>query len=217
MGNSSSGWYRGHRPRCEDQAIIDTAKEAPLCWGFWMSKRWDWQGRSYYTDLRVDRAAGLTIATAGLTIDYTGYDAAGRCGRIVAVERASIVEQSVGYGGIRRWICCPGCGGRARILYGAQRLRCRRCAGLRYRCQMLQPHDRAYRQAEKVARRCDPKACWGQRFPEKPKWMRWPTYDRLAEQHDWLQLIGITHGCLGPEPASVRADYATWRAEQRRR
>jgi hypothetical protein len=216
MGNSSSGWYRGHAPRCEDHAVIDTAKESPLGWGFWAARSWHWQGQHHQAELHVERTAGLTIVTAGLTIRYSGFDDAGRCGRVVVIERAAIIEQLVGFGGVRRWICCPGCGGRARILYGAHRLRCRRCAGLRYRCQMLQPHDRAYRQAEKVARLCDPKARWGQRFPEKPKWMRRPTYQRLAEKHDWLQLIGITHGCRGPEPVSVRAAYAKWRAEQRR-
>lgn len=23
-----------------------------------------------------------------------------------------------------------------------------------------------------------------------PKWMRWTTYDRLADKHEWLQLMG---------------------------
>jgi hypothetical protein len=195
------------------------AKESPLAWGFWAARSWQWQGQHCYATLLIDRAAGLTIATAGLAIEYYGVDDAGRCGRVVAIERASIVEQPMRFGGVRRLICCPGCGGRCRILYGARRLRCRRCAGLRYRCQMLQPQDRAYRQAEKVARRCDPRARWGQRFPKKPKWMRWPTYRRLETKHELLEAIGITSGVpwFRREAAEVRAGYAAWRAEQRRR
>jgi hypothetical protein len=223
MGRSRSGWYRGHAPRCEDHAVIDAAKEAPLGWGFWTAKGWRWQGRHHYAELRVDRTAGRTIATAGLTIEYTGYDDAGRCGRVVAIERAAIVQQPVGFGGVRLWICCPGCGRRCRVLYGGQRLRCRKCLGLQYWCQMLQPHDRAYRQAEKVMRRCDPRARWGQDFPDKPPWMRWDTYDRLATQHEFLETIGILSGLpgrlgmLNSDAAEARGAYRAWRAEQRKR
>jgi hypothetical protein len=220
MGNSQSGWYRGHAPRCEDHAVLDTAKASPLDWGFWGAPSWQWQGRSYGAILRVDRTAGLTIASAGLTIEYSDCDAAGRSARTIDVERASIVEQPVGFGGVRRWLCCPACGNRTRVFYGGHRLRCRRCLGLRYRCQMLQGHDRAYRQAEKVARRCDPRAEWGDAFPDKPKWMRWRTYRQLAEQHDWLQLIGLTSGSashmLTCDASQARAAYAGWRAKQRR-
>jgi hypothetical protein len=101
MGNSRSGWYRGHAPRCGDHAVIDTARESPLGWRFWAARSWHWHGRSYHAELRVDRTAGLTFATAGLTIDD-----AGRCGRNVDIERAGIVTVPVGYGGA----CGTGCG-----------------------------------------------------------------------------------------------------------
>ena len=80
---------------------------------------------------------------------------------------------------------------------------------------MLQGTDRAYRQAVKVARRCDPQAEWGDAFPDKPRWMRWPTYERLAEHHDLMALLGITHGTA--REVEARAAYAAWRAEQRGR
>jgi hypothetical protein len=41
-------------------------------------------------------------------------------------------------GGVRHWWCCPGCGRRADSLYlpaGRERLGCRRCCRLTYRCQ----------------------------------------------------------------------------------
>jgi hypothetical protein len=86
---------------------------------------------------------------------------------------------------------------------------------------MLQKHDRAYQQAEKVARRCDPRARWGQGMPAKPKWMRWPTYERLAKKYEFLEAIGWWAGMpvrldvLGKiEAHRIRAAYRAWRAEQ---
>jgi hypothetical protein len=220
MGNSSSGWYREHAPRCEDVLAIDLAKAPPLGGRDWLSVCWRWQGQHRNADLHVDPAAAHSIAGAGVTIVYHQCDDVGRAGAVEAIEHAQIQELPVGFGGVRQWLCCPACGRRCRILYGGHRLRCRLCFGLRYRCQMLQGHDRAYRQAEKVARRCDPRARWGDPFPDKPKWMRWRTYRRLAEQHDWLQLIGLTWGSaahmLTCDASQARAAYAAWRAKQRR-
>ena len=36
------------------------------------------------------------------------------------------------FGGRRRWLSCPWCRYRCRILYRAQRFRCRKCCGLAY-------------------------------------------------------------------------------------
>src|SRR5262245_6953842 len=150
-----------------------------------------WQGHHCGAELRIDRTSGHTLREAGVTIEYFAYDQWGRSTHVAVIERASIVEQPMQLGGLRRWICSPGCGRRCRILYGGHRLRCRKCLGLRYQCHMLQKHDRAYRQAEKVARRCDPKAQWGQSFPDKPKWMRWATYERLADKNEWQEAIAL--------------------------
>src|SRR5262245_22857696 len=133
MGNSSSGWYRGHAPRCEDHAVLDLAKAPPLGWRHWLSVCWQWQGQRRSAELHVDPAAALTIAGAGVTIAYHRHDDAGRAGSVDDIERAEIQELPVGFGGVRRWLCCPGCGNRTRVLYGGARLRCRRCLGLRYR------------------------------------------------------------------------------------
>ena len=39
------------------------------------------------------------------------------------------------FGGYRKWFACPGCRWPARILYGVNSLRCRRCRGLKYASQ----------------------------------------------------------------------------------
>jgi hypothetical protein len=172
--------------------------------------------------MRIDRTSGYTIAAAGVTIDYYGHDTVGRCTNVIATERAAIVERTAKlYGGVSRWICCPGCQRRVRILYGGHRLRCRQCLGLRYRCQMRGASDRAYDQAAKIAKRCDPGQQTDGDMPLKPKWMRWPTYERMVVRHELLRDVGLMSGM----PASMGRLFireaagvlGTWHARPRRR
>src|SRR5262245_48491343 len=93
MGNSNSGWYRGHAPRCEDDVVVNTAKESPIWWGFWTAKNWRWQGHHCGAELRIDRTSGHTLREAGVTIEYFAYDQWGRSTHVAVIERASIVEQ----------------------------------------------------------------------------------------------------------------------------
>ena len=67
------------------------------------------------------------------------------------------------------------------------------------RCQMLQGTDRAYRQAVKVARRCDPQAEWGDAFPGQAEVDalanvraagRAPRLDGPARHHPWHRARG---------------------------
>jgi hypothetical protein len=70
------------------------------------------------------------------------------------------------------WLSCPRCGRRCRILYRAQRFRCRECCGLVYQSTRETWPDRADTQANKLAL----KICGGDRelydgdeFPPKPR------------------------------------------------
>src|SRR5262245_12685396 len=87
-------------------------------------------------------------------------------------------------GGRRFLFVCPGCSGRARILYvGSRRIACWRCHKLRYRTQIEGRDARELRGMQKIARRLDPESddIW---LPDKPPRMHWRTYDRWVERYE---------------------------------
>lgn len=91
------------------------------------------------------------------------------------------------YGGTRQWFRCParGCGRRVAILYlGDQIFACRHCYRLAYASSRENAGDRATRRADRLRLRLgwEPGILNGD--GGKPKWMRWRTFDRLAEQAD---------------------------------
>jgi hypothetical protein len=88
------------------------------------------------------------------------------------------------FGGRRWWFVCPRTGRRAAKLYlpnGAFTFASRRAYRLAYRSQRETTYDRALRRAFKLRGKLGADGGIGDYIP-KPKWMRWPTYDRkLAE------------------------------------
>src|SRR5262249_26856135 len=77
------------------------------------------------------------------------------------------------FSGFRKWFACPGCRRPARILYGVNSLRCRRCRGLKYASQSEASHWRAQRKALSIRRRVGAGGdalAWP--FPPKPPQMR---------------------------------------------
>ena len=90
------------------------------------------------------------------------------------------------FGGRRRWLECPRCRRRCRVLYRAQRFRCRKCLGLVYEFTRASWYQRVIDQADKLAYRvAGAAAAVYERddFPDKPKRMRWTTYHRLEERY----------------------------------
>src|SRR5262249_1291038 len=96
------------------------------------------------------------------------------------------------FGGYRKWFACPSCRRPARILYGVNGLRCRRCRGLKYASQSEASHWRAQRKAVSIRQRLGASGdALDEPFPPKPEKMRWATYKRLqavdaALQEQWL-------------------------------
>jgi hypothetical protein len=202
--------------------VLDLAKVDAIDWGFWCVKNWRWHRQYRTAEFRIDPTSGLNIVVTGVKITYYAHDDVGRCTTVKTVEHAAIQDLEVGFGGVRRWICCPGCQRRCRILYGGDRLRCRLCLGLRYRSQMMQVQDRADYRRHKLALKLNPKGKQDDSLPVKPKWMRWHTYERFGEQFDLLEAVWLTNSPLfrriWPEAAAeARSDYAAWRAERRAR
>lgn len=89
------------------------------------------------------------------------------------------------YGGERLWFCCPECQKKVAIVYGAGKyFLCRHCYKLPYRCQRESDGDRLLRKAYKIREKLrvednlvDPVYRW-----DKPKWMRWKTFERLQKE-----------------------------------
>jgi hypothetical protein len=85
----------------------------------------------------------------------------------------------------------PGCGRRAAILYGGPTFTCRHCGELAYASQGERAAARAIRRVHKLRERLG----WGPSLSfehgDKPKGMRWATFERLVEQHDPLVMAGL--------------------------
>lgn len=91
------------------------------------------------------------------------------------------------FGGVRWWFECPRTGRRCTKLYlplGGHRFWSRQGWHLGYACQREDAQYRAQRQAIKAYRALSGERNWRDGAPDKPKWMRWKTYDRLAARLD---------------------------------
>lgn len=92
------------------------------------------------------------------------------------------------YGGRRAWFLCParGCRRRVAILYCGAIFACRHCYRLAYRCQRETADDRAARRADRIRERLgwEPGILNGE--GDKPRGMRWRTYEHLTAEHEVL-------------------------------
>jgi len=175
MGGHGSGWHRGARARCERRIALDLAK-CNLEPYDRLSKTWRHCGEY--------RGAALVVDGAGIEIEYHRCDPVGRFGAAVASERVPFHDFPLHLGGARRFLGCPGCQRRCRILYfGTDRLRCRLCLDLRYASQKMGRGDRALAQAAKIARRIEPGTAEIDDLAPKPRRMRWATYQQLEKRH----------------------------------
>jgi hypothetical protein len=101
------------------------------------------------------------------------------------------------FGGQRWWFLCPHTGRRVMQLhrpYGTQFFSSRYAYRLGYACQREGHRDRAYRRARKARDRIGGSANLSLPLPQKPKWMRWQTYDRhraACEQAERATLAGM--------------------------
>src|SRR5262245_29230451 len=99
-----------------------------------------------------------------------------------------IVHTPCHLGGSRPWFICPalGCGRRVAILDGGAIFACRHCYQLAYASSREDAGNRATRRADRLRARLgwEPGILNGE--GDKPKWMRWRTFERLAAEHDEL-------------------------------
>jgi hypothetical protein len=89
------------------------------------------------------------------------------------------------FGGVRWWFQCPRTGARACKLYlprGGHQFWCRRAYRLAYACQRETSDTRLHRAIGKVHRKLGRKGGAWDDLPDKPKWMRWRTYERHVDR-----------------------------------
>jgi hypothetical protein len=171
-------------PRCEDRLAIDLkGMEARIAAGGALFVFWRIPAGARHQ-------AQLYIEDNGLRIEYGLGDRDGRWTQSLGTEFAPWHMMPLHLGGFRRWLGCPGCGRRCRSLYyGEAVLRCRRCLGLKYRSQDMQPAQRAsygmYRLRKYRLDDQSPDLLDG--CPPKPRGMRWKTYERLAAIDEALE------------------------------
>lgn len=106
------------------------------------------------------------------------------------VQMVDLERTSCHFGGTRTWFRCPKCKRRVAKLYGGAAFYCRQCHNLAYRSQAETYADRCYRRANKLREKlgCEPGAY---SFLIKPKWMRWPTFERISQEVEALEKAGL--------------------------
>ncbi len=115
--------------------------------------------------------------------------------RIASDYWVSLTTTAQPFGGRRWWWICPRTGRRALKLYlpaGALTFASRKAYRLAYQCQREAPFDRALRRAFKLRGKLGADGGIGDYVP-KPKWMRWPTYDRKLEEIFAAEEVVDTH------------------------
>lgn len=148
------------------------------------------QGSLVWTDTR----SGARVASIGYEISlgagegwmrlrYTSTDP-GFGEKREADYRISLTSIPTRFGGRRWYFRCPHLGlrcGRLHLPPGAFTFASRQAHRLAYRSQRATPRDRALDKALKLRRRLGSEGGVGDPVA-KPKWMRWPTYERRLEQ-----------------------------------
>jgi hypothetical protein len=158
----------------------------------------------------------------GVTLDYRVKSHGGDWQSVK--QRIPIRWTPCRLGGERPWFICDvtargvHCGRRVAKLYSGGRLfACRHCYHLNYAIQCVGPMDRAHLRL----------ACLHRKLaadydgpdippPPKPKWMRWKTYSRIAQQieagQEQLDMVFAT----GAQRILARSERAEHRSRRRR-
>jgi hypothetical protein len=133
-----------------------------------------------------DPAAGVAVRVEEHQIVLT-YRCEWRNGLQVHREYSVILDWTpCPFGGGRYWFRCPTvhCGQRVAILYldGEAQFTCRHCQALAYASQREDRIDRNLRRTRKIKRKLGGREGSINSSPDKPKRMRWRTYERLTSE-----------------------------------
>lgn len=105
-------------------------------------------------------------------------------------DTTSLVSTPQPFGGVRWWVSCPRCHARCRKLYQPRYPRaafaCRSCHRLDYLTQRISKPERWRLRSRRTLATIglEPSTV----IRQKPKWMRWRTFDRVHLRAQWFQL-----------------------------
>jgi hypothetical protein len=175
MGGIGSGkWSRQEAKRTADAVPAIDIRELQRCRGLAAGSRFveTWtRGGMVAAQIAID------VQKHHLLLRYVHVSGAGEQEPVEGV--VPIVDAPCNYGGLRRWFRCPECKRRIVIIYISRSCACRHCHELVYSSQRESAGDRARQRAQNIRIRLGGSANLLIAFPERPKWMRWATYQRL--------------------------------------
>jgi hypothetical protein len=185
MGGPGSGnrWCYGAKATTDDYRTLDVrrlAREGVLRPGHWGGWQWTRDGET---------AASIQMRAEQHCVILTYQRRSGGGEWKDEQYAVRVVHTPCNLGGSRAWFICPaaGCGRRVAILYGGSIFACRHCRQLAYASSREDVSDRAARRADRIRARLgwEPGILNGN--GNKPKWMRWHTFEQLAAEHDALE------------------------------
>ncbi|PKI01915.1 hypothetical protein [Glaciecola sp. 33A] len=180
MGGIGSGTYRKFKSKAttEDFFSIDLRKLTKLV-PFDQNCQFTLEWRNRNT---VNASIDCRLIDEVLELHYS---ISKRVERTSAVDYVNITKTPCNFGGVRRWLLCPGCNKKALILYIASNFRCRTCHNIYHTSSNEGSLFRATRAVCKEQNKLNGKHLKpmdGISAISKPKWMRYKTYARLKEE-----------------------------------
>jgi len=204
MGGPGSGnrWRYGTKSSTDEYRRLDVrrwAREGMLRPGYWGGWQWTRNGE-VVASIRMRAEANRVILTYRHCRDGEDWKD--------EEYPVRIARTPCHLGGSRPWFICPalGCGRRVAILYGGGIFACRHCYQLAYASTREDAGDRATRGADRIRARLGWAPGILNGHGDKPKWMRWRTFDRLTEEHDRhangsMYAIALKFGLLSSFPS----------------
>jgi hypothetical protein len=181
-GGFGSGRGQGGKDTTSDMRALDVRRlqrEGLLTPG--RSFNWQWS-------INGEKVADINIRTeVGRVI--LNYRSRSNGGEWQPMEHPVTLERKPCNRGRRRaWLRCParGCGQRVALLFGGSIFACRQCHKLVCQCQRETDDDLSMWRANHIRRRLGREAGIANPKGDKPKGMRWRTFELLKVQHDAL-------------------------------
>ena len=176
MGGYGSGARNRWAPKTDAFHKLDLASFKPQ----WFERRLSGTLR-WSTGGRKTGSIGYRLAPDHMRLQYSTKV---RGEQRAIDERIDFTFTPQHLGGERRWIVCPSCLKRCRVLWGGAYFRCRRCFGATYPSQYERFYVRGLTKAQRLREKLGGQVGMMYPFPYKPKGMHWRTY-LAARERDW--------------------------------